>query len=207
VSVGQEADDTQGDSMANDLYQVFLQAAGQQSMELGGVRYALEEVIAQLGVAQQQQAAVQRAQAQAAAESRPQSQASSNGGGVASTVVDVLKNGLGIGSLIGGLVGLFSGGSDAPPPLVKYALPAAVNIAAAESGGQLTTADYDQMGLPRAYAPASAAGAAAQQGAQITVNVQAMDARSFLDRSGDIAMAVRDAMLNLNSINDVVNDL
>jgi len=42
---------------------------------------------------------------------------------------------------------------------------------------------------------------------QITVNVQAMDARSFLDRSGDIAAAVRNAMLNLNSINDVVNDL
>ena len=42
---------------------------------------------------------------------------------------------------------------------------------------------------------------------QITVNVQAMDARSFLDRSSDIAAAVRDAMLNLNSINDVVNDL
>jgi hypothetical protein len=42
---------------------------------------------------------------------------------------------------------------------------------------------------------------------QITVNVQAMDARSFLDRSGDIAAAVREAMLNLNSINDVVNEL
>ncbi len=42
---------------------------------------------------------------------------------------------------------------------------------------------------------------------QITVNVQAMDARSFLDRSSDIAAAVRDAMLNSNSINDVVNDL
>jgi len=39
------------------------------------------------------------------------------------------------------------------------------------------------------------------------VNVQAMDARSFLDRSNDIALAVRDAMLNLNAINDVVNDL
>jgi hypothetical protein len=37
--------------------------------------------------------------------------------------------------------------------------------------------------------------------------VQAMDARSFLDRSGDIAAAVRDAMLNMNSINDVVNEL
>jgi ribosomal protein L30/L7E len=34
-----------------------------------------------------------------------------------------------------------------------------------------------------------------------------MDARSFLDRSADIAAAVRYAMLNLNSINDVVSDL
>jgi len=37
--------------------------------------------------------------------------------------------------------------------------------------------------------------------------VQAMDARSFLDHSSEIAAAVRTAMLNLNSINDVVNDL
>jgi hypothetical protein len=34
-----------------------------------------------------------------------------------------------------------------------------------------------------------------------------MDARSFLDRSGDIAAAVREAMLNSNSINDVVSEL
>ena len=37
---------------ANDLYQVFLEAAGRQSSDLGGVQYALEEVIAQLGIAQ-----------------------------------------------------------------------------------------------------------------------------------------------------------
>jgi len=43
--------------------------------------------------------------------------------------------------------------------------------------------------------------------AQVTVNVQAMDSRSFLDRSHDIAQAVREAMLNMHSINDVVNDL
>jgi hypothetical protein len=42
---------------------------------------------------------------------------------------------------------------------------------------------------------------------QITVNVQAMDARSFLDRSNDIAAAVREAMLNMSSINDVVSEL
>jgi len=41
----------------------------------------------------------------------------------------------------------------------------------------------------------------------VTVNVQAMDSKSFMDRSQDIAQAVREAMLNMHSINDVVNDL
>jgi hypothetical protein len=119
---------------------------------------------------------------------------------------------------------LFSG-SDEPTPLTKYTLPSAIQFQAAETRDGLTTADYDQSGAVRAYpsrgtgdggsaigglgigdgiAPSSAKETPAPQ---ITVNVQAMDARSFLDRSGDIAAAVRDAMLNLNSINDVVNDL
>jgi hypothetical protein len=42
---------------------------------------------------------------------------------------------------------------------------------------------------------------------QISVNIQAMDSQSFLDHSGEIAQAVRQAMLSLNSINDVMNDL
>ena len=64
-------------------------------------------------------------------------------------------------------------------------------------------------GLPGVAGAPGAAGAsaAASPAPQITVNVQAMDARSFMDRSGDIALAVRDAMLNLNSINDVFNEL
>lgn len=42
---------------------------------------------------------------------------------------------------------------------------------------------------------------------QISVNVQAMDAQSFMSYSGQIAQAVREAMLNLSSLNDVVTDL
>jgi hypothetical protein len=34
-----------------------------------------------------------------------------------------------------------------------------------------------------------------------------MDSQSFLDHSNEIAQAVRAAMLNSNSINDVVNNL
>jgi hypothetical protein len=42
---------------------------------------------------------------------------------------------------------------------------------------------------------------------QITVQVQAMDSRSFLDHSEDIAQAVRQAMLNSHGINDVITEL
>ena len=42
---------------------------------------------------------------------------------------------------------------------------------------------------------------------QVTVQVQAMDSRSFLDHSEEIARAVRQAMLNSHGINDVVTEL
>jgi hypothetical protein len=126
---------------------------------------------------------------------------------VASTA---LKSGLGLAPLIGGLVNLFSRGGEEPPaPLVRYALPPAVDFHAAQSNGRVTDLHYDQTGMARTYGDRMA-GASVNSGGtatQITVNVQAMDARSFMDRSNDIALAVRDAMLNLNAINDVVNEL
>ncbi len=65
----------------------------------------------------------------------------------------------------------------------------------------------DITGSPTQNLAASPTASAASANTQITVNVQAMDSRSFLDRSHDIAQAVREAMLNMHSINDVVNDL
>jgi hypothetical protein len=37
--------------------------------------------------------------------------------------------------------------------------------------------------------------------------VNAMDSQSFLDHSDDIAMAVKQAILNSSSLNDVISDL
>lgn len=54
---------------------------------------------------------------------------------------------------------------------------------------------------------AAAVAATKTNATNVTVNIQAMDSQSFLDRSHDIAQAVREAMLNMHSINDVVNDL
>lgn len=191
---------------SNDLYQAFLEAAGQQTEELGDVRYALEAVVAQLGLTE---SAGQAAAVKANSSNGSSSSSHTTDSGSDSTLVKVLKNGLGVAPLIGSLIGLFGGGeSEEPAPFVKYAMPDSVNIEAAQRGGQITTSDYDQMGMARGYGSPSTTGTQTAAGQpQITVNVQAMDARSFLDRSGDIAMAVRDAMLNSNSINDVVNDL
>lgn len=42
---------------------------------------------------------------------------------------------------------------------------------------------------------------------QVTVQVQAMDSRSFLEHSDEIARAVREAILNSHAINDAVQEL
>jgi hypothetical protein len=205
----------------DELYRTFLAVSGQQTTAIGDATSMLTDVIAQIGELRSSTPAPVTATKTQTATTTPSSDGGSTLGSVASTV---LKSGFGLAPLISGLVSLFSGGdAPAPAPLVKYALPASIDFQAAESQGRMTGLDYDQTGMARGYAPSVANGGAngtatgtasgttngtansAPQ--QITVNVQAMDARSFLDRSNDIALAVRDAMLNLNAINDVVNDL
>lgn len=128
------------------------------------------------------------------------------GSALESVVQTVFESGLGLVPLVGGLLGLFGGGDDpSPAPLVKYAMPSRISFDAAESAAGIQNVDYDQAGRPRAYT--NSLSGDSRTAPQITVSVQAMDARSFLDRSGDIAAAVREAMLNLNPINDVVNEL
>ena len=203
-----------------ELYQNFLTVAGQQTTALGNATESLADVIAQV----REQQSGNPAPIPAANQTQTGTQTGSSSSGSTSGTVEktMLEAEAGLPLLIAGLVSAFGGGgSSTPPPLVKYAMPAAVDFQAAESQGQVSGLDYDQTGTPRSYAAAGTSGTAsgtASGGAngsgsgnggapQITFNVQAMDARSFMDRSGDIALAVREAMLNLNSINDVVNDL
>ncbi|MGA2275595.1 MAG: hypothetical protein ABSH00_18745 [Bryobacteraceae bacterium] len=150
------------------------------------------------------------------------------GGTVESALTTFLEGGLGIVPLVSGLMGLFGGGSSAPPQLEKYQKPSSIDFVSADTPNGLAAADYDQLGMPRladtavpTSTAASSAGASgsstggtggsAAQSAratpQMTLNIQAMDAQSILDRSGDIAQAVRSAMLNMSSINDVISDL
>lgn len=119
-------------------------------------------------------------------------------GGVASSL---FGGGL-LGPIVSGLMGLFRGNNSAPTPapLTKFALPPKVDYQGGVQGTNTGNVDYGQGGQPRSASPAPS-----QQ--LITVNVNAMDSRSFLDHSGDIANAVRRAMLESNSLNDVIGEM
>lgn len=147
---------------------------------------------------------VQQAQAEAVADNTralAESAASRAGSAaltVAKTAASGFLGGFGLSPIVSGLLKLFGGGggdSEAPAPVAKYAAPSALQIQAGlNGGGELTEVDYGVGGRVRALP-------------NITVQVQAMDSRSFLDRSDEIARAVRQAMLESHAINDVVAEL
>ena len=207
-------------TVQDEIYKTFLEVSGQQASALSGMS-TLADVLAQV---QELQAARPAPNVRTTATATSASQGSSVEDTLSSVASTVLKSGFGLAPLVGGLFQLFGGGdAPTPAPLVKYALPASINFQATETAAGMGGLDYDQSGMARAYRPVSnggttstqpagaqdayAGGQATPQNSQITVNVQAMDARSFLDRSNDIALAVRDAMLNMNAINDVVSEL
>jgi len=125
----------------------------------------------------------------------------STAGSVGNTLLDVLGLGSGLSPLISGLVSLFGGGGSGQTTTVTpYIQPLPVNLSAGFTGsaaGGASGVDYSEGGQPRQTSAASA-----QQ--QITVQVQALDSQSFLDRSNDIAAAVRKAMLETSTLNDVI---
>ncbi len=156
----------------------------------------------------------------------------SAGGALESVASSIFGGALGLVPLVGSLFGLFSGDSQTQPVYQKYEMPSPIEFEAAVTPNGLANANYGQMGLPRLAEAGTPQASPAQPGGsvtsggnsgaaanpvsgvasnsgtpQISVNVQAMDAQSFMSYSGEIAKAVRDAMLNLSSLNDVVSDL
>ena len=66
---------------------------------------------------------------------------------------------------------------------------------ARSAGGELENPAWPAPGAAPVYAPA------------VTVQVQAMDSRSFMDHSDEIARAVREAILNSHALGSVVSEL
>ena len=174
-----------------------------------------------------QQADLIQANTQALQASTAAKTGQSIGGTLGSVASGILGGGLGILSpIVSGLLSLFGVGSSnsasaalpfyTPPPSVQVsdtlrtATPSAASVSsAAASGGAASAGNAGSGGgvAPASSAASGGSAASASAAPQITVNVSAMDSQSFLDRSSDIASAVREAMLNLHPINDVVANL
>lgn len=105
--------------------------------------------------------------------------------------------------IVGGLMSLFGGGESeaAPAVLMPYARAEKQQYKAGfgESGGDVVMpVDYGQNGLTRAVAGPSAP--------SIVVQVQAMDSKSFLDRTPEIAQAVKRALLESEGLPAAMNE-
>ena len=162
--------------------------------------------ITQLEAQFRQQADLIQANTQAL-QSNTSAHAGSAAGGIGSTAASILGGGLGLFSpIVSGLLSLFGvggGSGSAPAPLPFYTPPPSVQMSDTLRTATPSTVSAGSAATGGGGNTASGASAAPQ----VTVNVSAMDSQSFMDRSGDIANAVRQAMLNLHPINDVVANL
>jgi hypothetical protein len=105
--------------------------------------------------------------------------------------------------IVGGLLSLFGGGDSTPAPAVLMPYERAekqqYKAGFGESGGDLVVpVDYGQNGLTR---PNAGSG-----GQSIVVQVQAMDSKSFLDHTPEIAQAVKRALLESDGLPSAMNE-
>jgi len=207
----------------DELLKLFLSIAGESSGEVSGASEAAGGTHADAEGGTLGGGSVAATPAGTNAQGGIATNSNSTGSTLESAATTFLESGLGIVPLITGLMGLFGGSSPQEKP-EKYQMPSSISFESGVAGDELVAADSDQTGTPRMFAqPASGSEPIADGGTgtgssgaqsttagsapQITVNVQAMDAQSFMDYSSQIAQAVRGAMLNLSSINDVVSEL
>jgi hypothetical protein len=108
----------------------------------------------------------------------------------------------GLSPLIRGVVSLFTRDREQEAePLTSYTRPASVSVEGlVQEGGGVSWRWPEE--LQRSSSARAAAAAP-----QITVQVQALDSRSFLDRKDDIARAVREAVLHSHSLVDVWGEM
>jgi len=143
------------------------------------------------------------AQQQAAMLAQGTTAVNSGGSSILGAIGGFLGSGLGVAPLISGLAGVFGGGGEqnSLPAFHPFVAPMGIHIDA----GFSNSAGRGVFGLDAASG--GSARAITQAAPQITVQVNAMDSQSFLDRSQDIANAVRQAMLETTVLNDVIREV
>ena len=175
----------------------------------GSASSQLAQVLQQLESVSQAETETIQANTQAINQNTTEIGQRAGGGSAVGQAGSAIASELGLGTelspLITGIAGLFSGlsggGGNQENLPGRFLMPPSANVNAGINEAAPTqpfAVDYAAGGQPRG-ATASAA--------QITVQVQAMDSQSFLDHSEDIAMAVRQAMLQSTALNDVIREV
>jgi hypothetical protein len=126
---------------------------------------------------------------------------SGGGGGLSG----FLTGGFGLAGLGLKIAGLFGKSKPEPAVFSNFELPPSLAVEAANTNsilGGFPQFDRGQGGELRRFR-----GESSGAPTQVVVNVNALDTQSFLDRSSDIARAVRDAMLHMHPINDMIGEL
>ena len=116
-----------------------------------------------------------------------------------------LKSGFGLAGLSVKIAGLF-GKKKARPVFSTFELPPSLSLEVANTDNILAGFPRIARGQRGAVREIQPEAASAPQ-PQVVVNVNAMDTQSFMDRSNDIARAVRDAMLHMHPVNDLIGEL
>lgn len=121
------------------------------------------------------------------------------------SILSTLGGGLFLSPLISGIARLFGRkNSEETPALTQAVRPEPLSldaILAPDSRAGVSSFDFDQQGQPRRIS------ATPPPSQQVTIQVQALDSRSIIDRSDDIARALREAMLHSHSVNDVIGEI
>lgn len=123
-------------------------------------------------------------------------------GGIASALSGGLSSIAGLGGLVSGIISLFGGGNSTPPPLVDFQLPQSQQQTVYVSSKGSTTfqgTDVEQA------APSTSAGGI-YSGTGQTGNLGA-SGQTLQYQSSQIAQAVKNALLNSSSLNDVIAEI
>jgi predicted lipid-binding transport protein (Tim44 family) len=116
-------------------------------------------------------------------------------GGIASALGGGLSGLLGLGSIISGFISLFGGGKSALPPLVQFQAPVAQNLVS------------DVSSRSRASSPAAVSSVNVSNSGTTNTNGSQQSPSAYQYQSVPIAQAVKQALLNSSSLNDVIAEI
>ena len=123
-------------------------------------------------------------------------------GGIGTVLNGGVASFSGLGGLVSGLISLFGGGKSTPPPLVEFQLPQSQEQTVYVSPKGSTNYEGTAIEQPNTTNPTGGVYAGVSQAGNFAMNGQALQYQS-----SQIAQAVKTALLNSSSLNDVIAEI